>query len=108
MSPQLDTHLVWMDLEMTGLDPKTCVILEIATIITDKDLNLIEQGPALAVHQPPAVLDAMDDWNKKHHGESGLIEAVKKSTISLEEAEKQTLDFIAKHCKAKSSPLCGN
>jgi oligoribonuclease len=108
MPSQSDTHLVWMDMEMTGLDPKTCVVLEIATLITDKDLNLVAQGPSLAVHQPDPVLEAMDDWNKKHHGESGLIKAVQGSRTSLAEAEKQTLDFISAHCKPKSSPLCGN
>lgn len=108
MSSQNDSNLVWMDLEMTGLDPKTCFIIEIASIVTDKDLNLIAQGPSLVIHQPQPVLDAMDDWNKKHHGESGLMEAVQKSTTSLEEAEKQTLAFISQYSKAKSSPLCGN
>jgi oligoribonuclease len=108
MSAQNDSNLVWMDLEMTGLDPKTCVIIEIASIVTDKDLNLIAQGPSLVIHQPQSVLDAMDDWNKTHHGESGLIEAVQKSTISLEYAEKQTLAFISQHSNAKGSPLCGN
>ena len=108
MSAQNDTNLVWMDLEMTGLDPKTCGIIEIASIVTDKELNLIAQGPSLVVHQPQAALDAMDDWNQKHHRESGLYEAVQKSTISLEEAEKQTLAFISPYTKTKSSPLCGN
>ena len=103
-----ESNLVWMDLEMSGLDPKTCVILEIATLITDKDLNLIAQGPALVVHQPDSVLEAMDDWNKEHHGASGLAKAVQKSTITLAQAEQQTLDFIAQHCGPKSSPLCGN
>jgi len=103
-----DTNLVWMDLEMSGLDPKTCVILEIATLITDKDLNLVAQGPSLVVHQPQSVLDAMDDWNKKHHGDSGLSQAVQDSTVTLAEAEQRTLDFIAQHCKPKTSPLCGN
>jgi oligoribonuclease len=108
MTSPTDTHLVWMDLEMTGLDPKTCTIIEIASLVTDKDLNLVAQGPCIAIHQPDPVLDAMDDWNKKHHGESGLIEAIKKSTISLAEAERQTLEFVSKYCKPKSSPLCGN
>lgn len=100
--------LVWMDMEMSGLDPKTCAILEIATIITDKELNLIAQGPALVIHQPPSVLEAMDDWNQKHHSESGLIVAVQNSKVTLAEAEKITLDFITLHCGPKSSPLCGN
>ena len=108
MTAQNDSHLVWMDLEMTGLDPKNCVIIEIASLVTDKELNLVAQGPSLVIHQPQSVLDTMDDWNKKHHGESGLIEAVQKSTITLAEAEKQTLDFIAQYTKAKCSPLCGN
>ena len=103
-----DTNLVWMDLEMSGLDPKTCVILEIATLITDKDLKLIAQGPALVIHQPNSILDAMDDWNKEHHSKSGLTEAVRNSKISLAEAEKQTLNFISQHCSPKGSPLCGN
>ena len=106
--PTGENHLVWMDLEMSGLDPKTCVILEIATLITDKDLNLVAQGPSLVVHQPNSVLEAMDDWNKEHHGASGLSETVKNSKISLEEAENQTFNFIAQHCGPKSSPLCGN
>src|SRR5579864_9551563 len=101
MPPQSDTNLVWMDMEMLGLDPKTCVILEIASLITDKDLNLVAQGPSLAVHQPDSVLDNMDDWNKTHHGESGLTKAVKESTISVAEAERQTLEFIAQHCKER-------
>jgi oligoribonuclease len=108
MTDQNDSNLVWMDLEMTGLDPKTCVIIEIASLVTDKNLNLIAQGPSLVIHQSQSVLDAMDDWNKKHHGESGLIKQVQESTITLEEAEKQTLDFVSKYTKLKSSPLCGN
>jgi oligoribonuclease len=108
MPEQNDNNLVWMDLEMTGLDPKNCAIIEIASIVTDKDLNLIAQGPLLVIHQPQPVLDAMDDWNKKHHGESGLIAAVQKSTTTLEEAERQTLGFISQYTKAKCSPLCGN
>ncbi len=108
MSTQSDSNLVWMDLEMTGLDPKTCTILEVATLITDKDLNLIAQGPTLAIHQEESVLAAMDDWNKEHHGNSGLLKAVRGSQISLAEAEQMTLDFIALHCGPKKSPLCGN
>ena len=108
MSSETETNLVWMDLEMSGLDPKTCVILEVATLVTDKNLNLLAQGPHLVVHQPDSILEGMDDWNKKHHGESGLVKAVKESKTSLAEAEQQTLDFISKYCKEKSSPLCGN
>jgi oligoribonuclease len=108
MASDRDTNLVWMDLEMSGLDPKTCVILEIATLVTDKDLNLVEQGPALVVHQPDSVLEGMDDWNKKHHGESGLSDMVRASATSLQEAERLTLEFVSKHCREKTSPLCGN
>jgi oligoribonuclease len=108
MSSSSATNMVWMDLEMSGLDPKTCHILEIASLVTDKDLNVVEQGPALVVHQNEDVLSAMDDWNKHHHGLSGLTEAVLQSKISLGEAEKQTLEFIQKHCPPKASPLCGN
>jgi oligoribonuclease len=108
MTNTAENNMVWMDLEMSGLDPKTCMILEIASLVTDKDLNVVAQGPALVVHQPEEVLAAMDDWNKHHHGLSGLTEAVRKSVISLEEAEKQTLAFIQQHCPPKSSPLCGN
>lgn len=97
-----------MDMEMSGLDPKTCVVLEIATLITDKDLNLVAQGPVLAVHQPDSVLSSMDDWNKEHHGRSGLVERVRNSQISLQEAEQRTLEFVSAHCAEKSSPLCGN
>jgi oligoribonuclease len=108
MSDPKTSNLVWMDMEMSGLDPKTCVVLEIATLVTDKDLNLVAQGPVLAVHQPDSVLSSMDDWNKEHHTKSGLVERVKSSKVSLAEAERQTLEFVATHCAEKSSPLCGN
>ncbi len=100
--------LVWMDLEMTGLDPETCTILEIATVITDDELNVVAEGPELVIHHPDAVLDAMDEWNTKHHGESGLIDRVKASTVSLAEAEAQTLAFIKEHCEERTGVLSGN
>lgn len=100
--------LVWMDLEMTGLDPEDNVIIEIATIITDDQLNIVAEGPVLAVYQPDSELEKMDDWNVKTHGNSGLIERVKASQISMAEAEKQTLEFIAQFVKKGHSPLCGN
>ena len=91
--------LVWMDLEMTGLDPEDNVIIEIATIITDDQLNIVAEGPVIAVHQPDFELDKMDDWNVKTHNGSGLVERVKTSTVSMAEAEKQTIEFIAQHVK---------
>lgn len=102
------SHLVWMDLEMTGLDPETDRIIEIATVITDKDLNIVAQGPVLAVSQSSSVLDAMDEWNQRTHRNSGLIERVEQSTISESDAEKETLAFIETHVPSRSSPLCGN
>ncbi len=108
MTSPNETNLVWMDLEMTGLDPKSCSILEIATLITDKDLNVVAQGPVLAIHHSPAVLEKMDEWNKKHHALSGLLERVINSGFSTEEAERLTLEFISQYSKPKSSPLCGN
>ncbi len=104
----MQSPLVWMDMEMTGLDPKSAVILEIATLITDNQLNLIAEGPNLVIHQSNKILDAMDSWNKKHHNASGLIKKVKESKTTLEEAENKTLAFIKEHCKERESPLCGN
>ncbi len=93
---------------MSGLDPDHCTILEIATIITDAELRIIAEGPDLVIHHDDAVLDAMDEWCTKHHGASGLTAAVKASTLSLADAEAQTLAFVAEHCAPRSSPLCGN
>jgi oligoribonuclease len=97
-----------MDLEMSGLDPDRCAILEIATIITDAELEVIAEGPDLVIHHDDSVLAAMDEWCTKHHGQSGLTAAVQASTISLAEAEARTLEFVAQHTAAKVSPLCGN
>ncbi len=102
------SHLIWIDLEMTGLDPDSDLIIEIATIVTDKNLNILAQGPVLAVHQSDAALAAMDDWNQQHHGQSGLIKRVKASTIDDAEAEQQTLEFIKQWMPENTSPLCGN
>lgn len=101
-------NLVWMDLEMTGLDPKIDTILEIATIITDGNLNIIAEGPNIVIHQPDVVLDGMDEWNTTHHGASGLTAKVRASEITMAEAEQQTLDFIRLYVPERSSPLCGN
>ena len=101
-------HLIWLDLEMTGLNPDTDVIIEIATVITDKDLQVLAHGPVLALHQSEATLAQMDAWNQKHHGQSGLIERVRQSTISTQQAEAQTVDFLKQWLPAGASPLCGN
>ena len=101
-------HLVWIDLEMTGLDPEKERIIEMATIITDSELNLVAEGPVIAIKQPNSLLDAMDEWCTKTHGESGLTQRVKDSQISEAEAEQQTLEFLKQHMSAGTSPLCGN
>ena len=101
-------NLVWMDLEMTGLDPEQDTIIEIATIITDGELNIIAEGSSIVIHQPDHVLDGMDEWNTSHHGDSGLTAKVKASTISMHQAEMQTLNFIKQYVPAQTSPLCGN
>lgn len=101
-------HLVWMDLEMSGLDPAVNTILEIATIITDYNLEIVSEGPVIAVYQPDELLNSMDDWNKEHHGRSGLLQRVRQSSISMAEAEALTLDFIKKHIAPGKAPLCGN
>ncbi len=100
--------LVWIDLEMSGLNPDTCRILEVATIVTDGELEIVAEGPDIVVHQPEAVLGAMDEWCTTHHGASGLTAAVKASTISLAEAEAQTLAFLEPLTASGTSPLCGN
>ncbi len=105
MSPD---NLIWIDLEMTGLEPQTDRIIEIATLVTDSQLNLIAEGPMLAIHQPDAVLTAMDDWNRKQHGESGLVARVRASRMDERAAELQTLEFLRHYVPAGQSPMCGN
>jgi oligoribonuclease len=105
---QDSSHLIWIDLEMTGLDPESDLIIEIATIVTDNDLNILAQGPVLVVHQSDAALAAMDEWNQHHHGQSGLIERVKTSTIDMAEAERQTIAFLKQWVPENTSPICGN
>lgn len=100
--------LVWIDMEMSGLDPEACAILEVAVLITNGELEEIAEGPDVVIQQPKAVIDAMDDWNTKHHGESGLIARVAASQVTLEAAEEQVLAFVAAHTKQGASPLCGN
>ncbi len=101
-------NLIWIDLEMTGLNPETDLIIEIATIVTDKDLNILAQGPVIAVHQSDEALAAMDDWNQLHHGQSGLIDRVKASRIDDAEAERQTIAFLKDWVAPNTSPICGN
>lgn len=101
-------NLIWIDLEMTGLNPDTDTIIEIATIVTDSKLNTIAEGPVLAIHQPDEILDGMDNWNTKHHTESGLVERVRESAVTMAEAEMQTLEFLKQHVEAGKSPMCGN
>jgi Oligoribonuclease (3''->5'' exoribonuclease) len=101
-------HLIWIDLEMTGLSPDTDRIIEIATIITNTDLQVVAEGPVMAIHQPKHVMDAMDDWNQRHHGANGLIERVKYSPYDEAAAEKITLNFLSQYCDPRSSPMCGN
>ncbi len=102
------SNLVWMDLEMSGLDPEENTILEIATLITDSSLDVIAEGPIIAIHQPDAVLDSMDEWNTNCHRETGLTERVRESSIGMKDAEMMTLNFIKNHIDQNVSPLCGN
>jgi len=101
-------NLIWIDLEMTGLDTAKDRIIEIATIMTDGQLNIMAEGPVLAIHQPDAIMSGMDEWNTKQHGKSGLTERVRKSTITEVEAERQTIEFLGEHVPAGASPMCGN
>jgi oligoribonuclease len=103
-----DSRLIWLDLEMTGLDPDSDTILEIATLVTDSQLEEIAEGPVFAIHHERSVLEAMDDWNTEHHTASGLIDRVIESRITLAEAEQRTLDFLSEFTTANSSPMCGN
>ena len=102
------TNLIWIDLEMTGLIPETDVIIEIATVVTDANLNVIEEGPSLAIHQSKELIDGMDEWNTSQHNRSGLVKRVMESKITVNEAESQTLEFLSKHVDSGVSPMCGN
>ncbi len=103
-----ETNLIWIDLEMTGLLPESDVIIEIATIVTDKDLNILAEGPALAIHQSDETLNAMDEWNTEHHNQSGLVKRIKESRISTQQAEIETIEFLKEWVNEGVSPMCGN
>ena len=102
------TNLIWIDLEMTGLIPETDVIIEIATVVTDADLNIIDEGPSLAIHQKNELIEGMDEWNTNQHNRSGLVKRVQESNISISQAESLTLDFLSKYVDSGVSPMCGN
>lgn len=101
-------NLIWVDMEMTGLDPDKDAIIEIAVIVTDPELEVLAEGPVLAIHQPDAVLDGMDAWNKGTHGRSGLIDRVRASTVTEAEAEETVMDFLRPYVPKGKSPMCGN
>ncbi len=103
-----EQNLIWIDLEMTGLDPQQDQIIEIATVVTDRHLNILAQGPVIAIHQSDELLAAMDAWNTKHHGESGLTERVRQSQSSMSHAESETIEFLRQHVPEGASPMCGN
>lgn len=103
-----DQRLVWIDMEMTGLDPETERIIELAAVVTEPDLTLVAEGPVLVVHQSDELLAAMDKWNQSTHGKSGLIDKVRASRLSEADAEEQMLEFLSRHVPAGKSPMCGN
>ncbi len=101
-------NLIWIDLEMTGLDTQTDRIIEIATIVTDSQLNILAEGPMLAIHQSDEILQAMDEWNTRQHNKSGLTKRVRASTVNEKEAEQRTLEFLSHYVPKNCSPMCGN
>jgi oligoribonuclease len=103
-----ENNLIWIDLEMTGLIPDTDVIIEIATIVTDSNLNTLAEGPVIAIHQSDQILSGMDEWNTRQHGQSGLTQRVKDSVTNAAEAERETIDFLRQWVPAGQSPICGN
>lgn len=105
---KLKDNLVWIDLEMTGLDPDEDYIIEIATVVTDKNLAILGEGPLFAIHHPDSVLARMDEWNTRQHGQSGLVERVRASSVTEREAEQVTLEFLRQYVDQGQSPMCGN
>ena len=103
-----ENNLIWIDLEMTGLEPQQDQIIEIATVVTDANLKILAQGPVIAIHQPDAIMQAMDDWNTRHHGDSGLTRRVQESSSSMADAEQETLEFLRAYVVPGKSPMCGN
>jgi len=108
MTDEPQNTLIWIDLEMTGLDTVSDSIIEIATIVTNAELEILAEGPVLAIHQPEAVLEAMDEWNTRQHGQSGLVERVRTSAVTAAAAERATLDFLHQWAAPGASPMCGN
>ena len=103
-----EQNLIWVDMEMTGLDPDTDVVIEIATIVTDSHLNTLAEGPVLAIYQPDEVLEAMDEWNTSHHTSSGLVKRVKESDEDEASAAARTIEFLKQYVPERASPMCGN
>lgn len=101
-------NLIWIDLEMTGLDTNNDYIIEIATVVTDSELNILAEGPIIAIKQPDIILDGMDEWNTKQHNRSGLVERIRNSSYNEKQAEAETLEFLQKYVPANVSPMCGN